>query len=276
MVVSHGDGESGGCVRGGDTNSGPSAWPWSLQHITVRSRTAPHGGPKTATRAREGEVYETHNASRSQNTPHPGERPGLLLEPGLELPHRASLIGDAPSLAMPVLAAGSDEAIDSALVQRALDVKKKEEERKAEKERKEAKRVKKALREAGDQHYPWIPGLGRHPLFSPPVLWGHVAPGCLRRGLWLPLRVFLLVWFSGLRDSSGGDSRLCAHGSRDVSGFVPSFCFTVHSSLSGGVNWGVLVLVSRRFLLPTRWNCTSCCFRVNSWNSWWIFCPLHL
>ena len=100
--------------------------------VAAQQNGAPQG-PKTATRAREGEVYETHKAPRSRNTPHPRERPGLLPEPGPQRSDRAvrRSSGDAPSLALPALAAESYEAIDSAtlcfLVQRALDVKKEEE-----------------------------------------------------------------------------------------------------------------------------------------------------
>ena len=51
-MESRSDEESGGCVCGGNTNSRPSAWPWSLQHITVRSRTAPHGDRRPPGRVR--------------------------------------------------------------------------------------------------------------------------------------------------------------------------------------------------------------------------------
>ena len=51
----HGEGESGGCVRGGDT--------------TVRSRTAPYGGLKTATRAGEEGHEDKHDAPRRQKPP---------------------------------------------------------------------------------------------------------------------------------------------------------------------------------------------------------------
>ena len=39
---------------------------------------------QTKASAREGEVHEKDVASRSQSTPHPGERPGLPPEPGLQ------------------------------------------------------------------------------------------------------------------------------------------------------------------------------------------------
>ena len=42
-VESRGEEESGGCVHGGAMNSSPSAWPSSLQHITVRSSTPLQG-----------------------------------------------------------------------------------------------------------------------------------------------------------------------------------------------------------------------------------------
>ena len=83
-------------------------------------------------------MNETHEAPLIQTTPHPGEQPAPLSE--IAGPQRSDRTlrhsgGDAPSLAMPVLAAESDEATDSAtvsfLVQRALEVKKKEEEAKS-------------------------------------------------------------------------------------------------------------------------------------------------
>ena len=42
-VESRSEEESGGCVHGGAMNSSPSAWPWALQHITVRSSTPLQG-----------------------------------------------------------------------------------------------------------------------------------------------------------------------------------------------------------------------------------------
>ena len=39
---------SGGCVRGGDTNSRPSAWLWPLRRTTARSRTPHHGDRRPA------------------------------------------------------------------------------------------------------------------------------------------------------------------------------------------------------------------------------------
>ena len=44
---------------------------------------AEHAAPRsqrTGTRAGEGEVFESREAPRGQNTPHPGERPAPLLE----------------------------------------------------------------------------------------------------------------------------------------------------------------------------------------------------
>ena len=43
VEASQGDGGSGGCVRGTDTNSRPSAWFWLLLHTTVHSRVALQG-----------------------------------------------------------------------------------------------------------------------------------------------------------------------------------------------------------------------------------------
>ena len=85
-------------------------------------------------------------ALRAQITPPPGVRPGLPPEPGPQRSDRSlrRSAGDAPPLTVPVLAAAADEAVDSAtlsfLVQRALEVNKKEEE--AEKKEEEAKKRK--------------------------------------------------------------------------------------------------------------------------------------
>ena len=46
--VSRGVDGSGGCVRGCDTNSRPSAWLWQLRRTTARSRTPPHGDRRPA------------------------------------------------------------------------------------------------------------------------------------------------------------------------------------------------------------------------------------
>ena len=82
----------------------------------------------------EGEVHETHNALRSQTTPLPGKRPAPLSE--VTGPQAAVTDGyvaaGVPLLGVPSLADSSAEAIDgstlSFLLQRALEVKRKEEE----------------------------------------------------------------------------------------------------------------------------------------------------
>ena len=89
-----------------------------------------HSAPrrqKTATAIREEVELETHAGLRAQMIPPPGARPGLPPEPGPQRSDRSlrRSAGDAPPLTVPVLAAASDEAVDSAtlsfLVQRALD-----------------------------------------------------------------------------------------------------------------------------------------------------------
>ena len=57
-----------------------AAWPWALQHITVRSSTPLKEPEDRHQGRREGEVFESRKAPRGQNTPHPGGRPAPLLE----------------------------------------------------------------------------------------------------------------------------------------------------------------------------------------------------
>ena len=92
---------------------------------------------QTKASAREGEVHEKDDASRSQSTPHPGERPGLPLEPGPQRSDRTvrHSSGDSlPQLAMPSLAGAAGEAVDSAtlafLLSQSLAAKKHEEQKK--------------------------------------------------------------------------------------------------------------------------------------------------
>ena len=89
--------------------------PVAAAHHSAQQNDAPRG-PKTATRAREEAGLESHSGLRAPTPLPPGERPGLLQEPGPQRSDRTvrSSSGDAPSLAMPVQAATSDEAIDSA------------------------------------------------------------------------------------------------------------------------------------------------------------------
>ena len=101
-------------------------------------------GPKTGTRAREGEVPEKYDAPRRQNAPHPGERPGILAEPGPQRSDRSlrRSAGDSlPQLVAPSLAGAAGEGVDSAtlafLLSQSLAAKEKEEQVKREEEAKE-------------------------------------------------------------------------------------------------------------------------------------------
>ena len=88
-------------------------------------------------RPEEGEVHETHNASRSQTTPLPGKRPAPLSEvTGPQVAVTSGYVAaSVPLLGAPSLADSSAEVIDgstlSFLLQRALEVKRKEEEEEA-------------------------------------------------------------------------------------------------------------------------------------------------
>ena len=56
---------------------------------------------QTKASAREGEVHEKDDASRSQSTPHPGERPGLPPEPGPQRSDRTVRRSSGDKLADP-------------------------------------------------------------------------------------------------------------------------------------------------------------------------------
>ena len=135
------------------------------QHAALRRQ-------QTGTRAWEGEVHEKNDAPRRQNAPHPGERPGCLVDPAPQRSDRTvrRSAGDSlPTPGLPALAGASGEAVDSSahsfLVQLAVKDRKREEEEKlavkekekAEKELQQARRLRKAMREAGFPHYPWLP-----------------------------------------------------------------------------------------------------------------------
>ena len=101
---------------------------------------------QTKASVREGEVHEKDDASRSQSTPHPGERPGLPPEPGPQRSDRTvrrSSGDNLPTLALPVLAGSAGEVVDSSslrfLTASALKARREEEEeeRKKEKEKME-------------------------------------------------------------------------------------------------------------------------------------------
>ena len=96
---------------------------------------------QTKASAREGEVHEKDVASRSQSTPHPGERPGLPPEPGLQRSDRTvrrSSGDNLPTLALPVLAGSAGEVVDSSslrfLTASALKTRREEEEERKKKE----------------------------------------------------------------------------------------------------------------------------------------------
>ena len=109
------------------------------QHAALR-------GQKTGTRAGEGEVHEKYDAPRRQNAPHPGERPGCLVDPGPQRSDRTvrRSAGDGlPTPGLPVLAGASGEAVDAStlsfLTAKALEDTRKEEEARTV-AKKEAKR----------------------------------------------------------------------------------------------------------------------------------------
>ena len=68
---------------------------------------------QTKASAREGEVHEKDDASRSQSTPHPGERPGLPPEPGPQRSDRTvrRSSGETPLLVVASLAAARPTAL---------------------------------------------------------------------------------------------------------------------------------------------------------------------
>ena len=83
-------------------------------------------------------MHEENDASRSQTTPLPGVRPGVPLDRGLPLVEAVTVgyvAAGVPLLDAPSLAHSSAEVIDgstlSFLLQRALEVKRKEEEEEA-------------------------------------------------------------------------------------------------------------------------------------------------
>ena len=99
---------------------------------------------QTKASAREGEVHEKDVASRSQSTPHPGERPGLPSEPGPQRSDRTvrrSSGDNLPTLALPALAGSAGEVVDSSslrfLTASALKARREEEEEERKKKEKE-------------------------------------------------------------------------------------------------------------------------------------------
>ena len=115
--------QSGGWARGFVTNSRPSGWPWSLQHTTVRSRTAHHGdrrpppGPGRCTRR------TTLHGARTHLTRRRRERPGLLPEPGPQRSDRTvrHSSGEALSVALATISEVVDSSALSWLADRVLN-----------------------------------------------------------------------------------------------------------------------------------------------------------
>ena len=107
------------------------------------------GGQRTAARAGEEVEYVKHAGLRAQKTPPPGERPGILAEPGPQRSDRTvrRSSGETPLLAVPVLAGGDgvDRTALSFLVRRAVEDRKREEE---EKEKEKARKKKEAQEKA--------------------------------------------------------------------------------------------------------------------------------
>ena len=103
--------------------------------ITARHHSA---GPGVVTRSEEQQKeveHETNDGPRAQSTPPPGLRPGVLQDPGPPLVEAVTVgyvAAGVPLLGAPSLADSSAEVIDgstlSFLLQRALEVKRKEEE----------------------------------------------------------------------------------------------------------------------------------------------------
>ena len=96
-------------------------------------------GQKTGTGASEEEVHETNDALRGLKRSPPGERPGILAEPGPQRSDRSRRhsSGDGmPTLALPSLARSVGEAVDGAalafLTSRALAAQKEEEQKQAQ------------------------------------------------------------------------------------------------------------------------------------------------
>ena len=133
-------------------------------------------GPKTA-RAEEEVEYETHAGLRAQKTPPPGERPGILAEPGPQRSDRTvrRSSGETPLLVVASLAAVAADGVDAAtlsfLTAQALEDRRKEEEERKMKE-KEAQEVK--LKEL-EARWRAVDSGARHP--SPGPVRASLGPG---------------------------------------------------------------------------------------------------
>ena len=78
------------------------------EKVEMQQNGAPRG-QKTAARAGEEVEYEKHAGPRAQKTPPPGERPGLLAEPGPQRSDRTvrRSSGETPLLVVASLAAAA-------------------------------------------------------------------------------------------------------------------------------------------------------------------------
>ena len=97
--------------------------------------------------------HATHYGPRAQKTPPPGERPGILAEPGPQRSDRSrrpSSWDALPTLGLPVLAGASGEVVDSSalsfLTAQALETKSKEEEEEQEAKRRKTHAAEEAAR----------------------------------------------------------------------------------------------------------------------------------
>ena len=85
------------------------------EKVEKQQNGAPRG-QKTAARAREEVEHATHYGPRAQETPPPGERPGILAEPGPQRSDRSRRHSSGeclPTLGLPVLAGASGEQVDA-------------------------------------------------------------------------------------------------------------------------------------------------------------------
>ena len=113
------------CDAGGGTESARSERPLRsmLRHervaVAMAVAEATHHssrGQKSGTVTREEEVHELYGGPRAQKRPPPGERPGILAEPGPQRSDRTvrRFAGDGlPTLGLLVLAGASGEALDA-------------------------------------------------------------------------------------------------------------------------------------------------------------------
>ena len=173
-----------------------------------------HAAPRGPNMARAGEEVEhaTHSGPRAQKTPPPGERPGILAEPGPQRSDRTvrrSAGNSLPTPGLPVLAGASGEAVDSStlsfLVQLAVKDRKRE----------EAKERRRSF-----PRYPWLPSDdGTHwyntetdetRLYPPSSSSGARRKRKKRRKKKTPKS-------SSFRSSSGVRPRRCGQGSRSRS-----------------------------------------------------------